>query len=92
MDWFVSKSLTMGALFAKEVEGRSQAYQFMQHDAFVQALLWGPLYTLQKQNAENLKQIFPEKEYRGLSERIIYSHDGSVFSAVGNMWTDPGDI
>jgi hypothetical protein len=23
--------------------------------------------TLQKQNAENLKQIFPEKEYRGLS-------------------------
>ncbi len=25
------------------------------------------LYTLQRQNAENLKQIFPEKEYRGLS-------------------------
>jgi hypothetical protein len=24
-------------------------------------------YSLQKQNAENLKQIFPEKEYRGLS-------------------------
>ncbi len=24
-------------------------------------------YTLQRQNAENLKQIFPEKEYRGLS-------------------------
>jgi hypothetical protein len=23
--------------------------------------------TLQRQNAENLKQIFPEKEYRGLS-------------------------
>ncbi len=25
------------------------------------------LHTLQRQNAENLKQIFPEKEYRGLS-------------------------
>ncbi len=25
-----------------------------------------PQYTLQRQNAENLKQIFPEKEYRGL--------------------------
>jgi hypothetical protein len=24
-------------------------------------------YSLQRQNAENLKQIFPEKEYRGLS-------------------------
>ncbi len=24
-------------------------------------------YTLQRQNAENLKQIFPEKEYRSLS-------------------------
>ncbi len=23
--------------------------------------------TLQRQNAENLKQVFPEKEYRGLS-------------------------
>jgi hypothetical protein len=40
MDWSVSKSLTMGALFAKEVGGRSQGYQFMQHDAFVQALLY----------------------------------------------------
>jgi hypothetical protein len=25
------------------------------------------IWTLQRQNAENLKQIFPEKEYRGLS-------------------------
>jgi hypothetical protein len=25
-------------------------------------------------------------------ERIIYSHDGSAFSAGGNMWTDPGKI
>jgi hypothetical protein len=25
------------------------------------------VYTLQRQNAENLKQIFPEKRYRGLS-------------------------
>ncbi len=25
-------------------------------------------------------------------ESIIYSHDGSAFSAGGNMWTDPGII
>ncbi len=25
-------------------------------------------------------------------EGIVYSHDGSVFSAGGNMWTDPGNI
>ncbi len=55
-------------------------------------------YTLRRQNAENWKQIFPEKEYRGLnpnlsvSELYIYSHDGSAFSAGGNMWTDPGNI
>jgi hypothetical protein len=56
--------------------------------------------TLQRQNAENLKQIFPEKEYWALSpnpnscvcEQIIYSHNGSAFSAGGNMWTDPGNI
>jgi hypothetical protein len=28
------------------------------------------LGTLQRQNAENLKQIFPEKEYRGLSPNL----------------------
>jgi hypothetical protein len=25
-------------------------------------------------------------------ERIVYSHDGSAFSAGGNMWTNPGNI
>ncbi len=54
------------------------------------------LTTLQRQNAENLKQIFPEKEYRGLSpnfhihvyvsELYIYSHDGSAFSARDRSW------
>jgi hypothetical protein len=34
---------------------------------FVECLPWISTYTLQRQNAENLKQIFPEKEYRGLS-------------------------
>jgi hypothetical protein len=29
--------------------------------------------TLQRQNAENLKQLFPEKEYRGLSPNF-HSH------------------
>jgi hypothetical protein len=54
---------------------------------------------LQRQNAENLKQIFPEKEYRGLSPNL-HIHVSvselyiltSAFSAGGNMWTDPGNI
>jgi hypothetical protein len=52
-------------------------------------------YTLQRQNAENLKQIFPEDEYRGLSPNFqihVSLSDGSAFSAGGNMWTDPGNI
>jgi hypothetical protein len=52
-------------------------------------------FLLQRQNAENLKQIFPEKEYRGLSPNFHYyvsAFYGSAFSAVGNMRTDPGNI
>jgi hypothetical protein len=51
--------------------------------------------TLQRQNTEISKQIFPEKEYRGLSPNVhihvsvsdlyMYSHDGSPYSAGGNM-------
>jgi hypothetical protein len=46
----------------------------------------------QRNNTENLKQIFPDKELRGLSpkiphscvcERFKYSHDRSAYSAVG---------
>jgi hypothetical protein len=33
-----------------------------------------PGATLQRQNAENLKQIFPEKEYRGLSTNFHIHH------------------
>jgi hypothetical protein len=27
-----------------------------------------------------------------VSELYVYSHDGSAFSAGGNMWTDAGNI
>jgi hypothetical protein len=30
------------------------------------------MHALQRQNAENLKQIFPEKEYRGLSPNFHF--------------------
>jgi hypothetical protein len=49
---------------------------------------------LQRQNAENLKQIFPEKEYRGLSPNfyihvsvsdLYFPTMGSACSAGGNM-------
>jgi hypothetical protein len=47
-----------------------------------------------------LKQIFPEKEYQGLSLNFhihvsvseLYIPTISAFSAGGNMWTDPGNI
>ncbi len=47
-------------------------------------LAW-PLSTLQRQNAENLKQIFPEKEYRGLSPNfhIHVSVSELYISAMG---------
>jgi hypothetical protein len=52
--------------------------------------------TLQRQNAENLKQIFPGKEYRGLSPNFhIHVSVSELYiacSAGGNMWTDPGNI
>ncbi len=58
--------------------------------------------TLQRTNTENLKQIFPKKELRGHSPNFqihvsvrdlyVYSHDLSAYSAVGNMWTNPGNI
>jgi hypothetical protein len=58
---------------------------------------------MQRHNTENTKQIFPEKELRGLSPNFhihvsvsdlhIYSHKRSAYSAVGKyMWTDPGNI
>jgi hypothetical protein len=37
----------------------------------------GTQSTLQRQNAENLKQIFPEKEYRGLSPNFHIHVSGS---------------
>jgi hypothetical protein len=43
------------------------------------------LIALQRQNAENLKQIFPEKEYRGLSPNfhIHVSVSELYFSTMG---------
>ncbi len=45
--------------------------------------------TLQRQSAENLKQIFagPQSQFPHscVCEWIIYSHDGSACSAGGNM-------
>jgi hypothetical protein len=51
--------------------------------------------TLQRQNTEISKQIFPEKEYRGLgpnfhihvsvSDLYMYFHYWSAYSAGGNM-------
>jgi hypothetical protein len=54
---------------------------------------WIIILTLQKQNAENLKQIFPEKEYRGLSPNFhIHVSVSELYIPGGNMWTDPGNI
>ncbi len=39
----------------------------MQQTLYYVCYFLGMVNTLQRQNAENLKQIFPAKEYRGLS-------------------------
>jgi hypothetical protein len=59
------------------------------------------LPTLERKNAENLKQIFPGKEYRGLSpnfhihvsvSELYIPTMGLLFLLERNMWTDPGNI
>jgi hypothetical protein len=58
-------------------------------------------HTLQRHNIENLKQIIPEKELRGLSPNfhIHVSVSDLYIPTIGlpillkeNMWTDPGNI
>ncbi len=57
--------------------------------------------TLQRDNTETLKQIFPEKELRGLSPNfhIHESVSDLYIPTIGlpillqeNLWTDPGNI
>ncbi len=59
-----------------------------------------PLHTA-KTKCRKFETIIPRKGILGpqsqfphscVCERIIYYHDGSAFSAGGNMWTDPGNI
>ena len=59
--------------------------------------------TLQRNNAEYLKQIFPEKEYRGLSPNFHIHVSVSelyiptmglpfLLEEICGLWTDPGNI
>ncbi len=58
-------------------------------------ILQTPTGTLQRQNTEISKQIFPEKEYQSLSPNFhihasvsdfyLCSHDGHAYSAGGIM-------
>jgi hypothetical protein len=59
------------------------------------------LLTLQRTNAENSKQIFPEKELCGHSPNFHIHESVSDLNILmidlpillqGNMWTDPGNI
>jgi hypothetical protein len=59
------------------------------------------MYTAKRHNAENVKQIFPEKELCGLSPNfhINVSVSDLFIPMIGlpillqeNMWTDPGNI
>jgi hypothetical protein len=45
------------------------------------------LHTLQRQNAENLKQIFPEKEYRGLSPNFHITVSSAIY--IFPRWVCP---
>jgi hypothetical protein len=63
----------------------------------------GLLSTLQRRNTENSKQIFPEKELRGLSPnfyihvsvRDLYCIHATIYLPIllqENRWTDPGNM
>jgi hypothetical protein len=63
----------------------------------------GQAAALQRTNADNSKQLFPEKELRGhspnfhihvsVSDLYIPTIDLPIYSATGNMWwTYPGNI
>jgi hypothetical protein len=80
-------------------------YSYLANSFLFFLLSWPSFYglnTLKRNNTENWKQIFPEKELPGHSsnfhiharhscvcERFICSHHQSASSAAGNMWTDP---
>jgi hypothetical protein len=50
-------------------------------------------YALQRQNAENLKQIFPEKEYRGLSPNFhIHVSVGELYISTMGLPYLPEEI
>ncbi len=50
-------------------------------------------HALQRQNTEISKQIFPEKEYRGLSPNFqIHASVSDLNIGIGNVQTDPGTI
>jgi hypothetical protein len=64
-------------------------------------LLRHHLYHTAKPKCRKLETNIPRKGISGpqsqfphscVCERIIYSHDGSAFSAGGNMWTDPVNV
>ncbi len=65
------------------------------------SLCWPALHALQIHNTENLKQIFPEKEWSAhslnfhihvsVSDLYIPTIDLSILLQE-NMWTDPGNI
>ena len=50
------------------------------------AIILPCLPTLQRQNAENLKQIFPEKEYRGLSPNFHIHVSVSELYCIFPRW------
>ncbi len=50
----------------------------------------GPLQLVQWQSDALTTRLISSAKKK--IKKIIYSHDGSAFSAGGNMWTDPGNI
>jgi hypothetical protein len=68
---------------------------------WTQSRAGGKCTALQRDNTENLKQIFPEKKLRGLCPNfnIHMSVSELYFHTIGlpillqeNMWTNPGNI
>ncbi len=68
--WEISPAGTEWRSISRQPDQEDKKTMFIKKGEWGQLGRGGPggrWYALQRQNAENLKQIFPEKEYRGLS-------------------------
>jgi hypothetical protein len=88
--WLTARDVTGGSVRAQRNQKKEINLNVVIKHFNLSQLMQG---ALRRTNAENSKQIFPEKELRGhspnfhihvsLSDLYMYSHDGSAYSSTG---------